>query len=237
MQIAVCDDNREYLHTMEQYFHQLYDMKFDYDMFENGEDLIHMYETENAEYDAIFLDMEMNGLDGIETANIIRKRDKHVIIVFVTSHTKYMQKSFECAPFRFLVKPVSFDDLQKVIGEINIKLKDGRETFVFTENKVRIRLFCDDIIFFENQSHWVWIHTKEQVYKICKPLSDLYNKIDHNTFCRVYKSFIINFSYVKAVRGNDIILYEYDEPIPLSRTYKKQLIDGLINYKERKFLI
>lgn len=237
MQIAVCDDSREYLNVMEEYFDKLTDIKFDYDLFESGEDLIRLYETDYADYDAIFLDMEMKKLDGIETANLIRKKDKHVIIVFVTNHTKYMQKSFECAPFRFLVKPISFDDLQKVFDEIYFKLNEERKTFVFCENKIRIRLFCDDIIFFENRSHWILIHTKERIYKICKSLSDLYSNLDKSMFCRVYKSFIINYNYVKAIKENDIILYEYDIPIPLSRTYKKELVNGLINFKERKYLI
>ena len=58
-------------------------------------------------FDIIFLDIEMGQEDGITVARRIRKIDKKVLIVYVTSHENYMMESFEIRPFRFLVKPVS----------------------------------------------------------------------------------------------------------------------------------
>lgn len=237
MNIAICDDNREYINTMEDYLSSVKEVRFDYDVFESGEDLLREYETETTPYDAIFLDMEMKEIDGIETANRIRKFDKHVIIIFVTSHTKYMQKSFECTPFRFLVKPVSHSEIETVFQEVCQKLSEERTTFVFTENRNKIRLFCDDIIYFENQSHWILIHTKDEVYKICKSLSDLYEKLDHSMFIRVHSSYIVNLGYIRAIKNNDIELYNCDKHIPLSRSNKKLVNTKLINFKERKYLV
>ena len=99
------------------------------------------YENQEADYDAIFLDMEMGKLGGIETANKIRETDKYVIIVFVTSHTKYMKECFQCEPFRFLIKPINTDEINKVIKEIAIRLSQERKTFVFSEKRNIIRLF------------------------------------------------------------------------------------------------
>ena len=114
MNIAICDDNQQYINQTEEYFSKVGDKNINHDAFYSGEELVKAYENGFGDYDVIFLDMEMGGLTGIETANIIRKQDKHVIIVFVTSHTKYMQECFECSPFRFLIKPVAEQDMLKV---------------------------------------------------------------------------------------------------------------------------
>lgn len=237
MQLAICDDNKEYLNTIENFISDIKEIFIDYDIFECGERLTNIYRENLANYDAIFLDMEMKDLNGIDAANIIRKLDNQVIIIFVTNYTKYMQRSFECMPFRFLVKPISFNDFENVIKNIEIKLKQERKTFIFNENRNIVRLYSSDIIFFENQAHCILITTIDKIYKIYKSFKDLYCQLDQSVFFRVHKSFIVNFNYIKEIRNQDIILYNYNKVIPISRTYKKGLINEFINFKERRYLI
>ena len=238
MKIAICDDNREYINIIENYLGNMNTEKLEFDTFQSGEDLVSVYKEKGAIYDAIFLDMEMGELDGIETANYIRKMDMHVIIVFVTSHKKYMQRSFECMPFRFLLKPIKFEDFCKVYSEICIKLKDKPETVVFTENRSRTRIFCDDIIFFESRAHWIIIYTRDgKEYKVRKTMNELLETVDISTFFRVHRAFVVNLSHIYQISENDVIMHHYDKPIPVSRTYKKELADKFLNFKERKYLL
>ncbi len=238
MNIAICDDSTHYINTMEGYLDKLNSNKPEYDVYMSGEELVGAYENNGTNYDVIFLDMEMGELDGIDTANRIRQIDKYVIIVFVTSHTKYMQRSFECTPFRFLIKPIKFEDFIKVYDEILIKLKDKTETVVFSENRNRIRLFCDDILFFESQAHQILIYTKDgKIHKIRKTITELMEILDGNMFFKVHRAFVVNLGQIYQILENDIVMHNYDKPIPLSRTYKKELCDKFLNFKERKFLL
>ena len=237
LNVAICDDNQEYINILENYILDRKDVGITCDAFYSGEELVKMYNIGEACYDVIFLDMEMDKLNGIETANIIRKMDKHVIIVFVTSHTKYMQACFECLPFRFLVKPVSASDFDKVYADIIKKLSEERTTFVFTENRNKIRLFCEDIIYFECQAHYIHIHTKDKVHKICKTMSELYDSVDKTMFIQVHKSFVINLNHIREIKETELVLYDADKVIPISRTFKKQVATAFINFKERKYRI
>lgn len=239
MRIAICDDSLEYIKTIESYFDEIKknNKNLDYDIFENGTELASIYKSEGADYDAIFLDMEMKDMNGIDVANVIRKYDKCVIIVFITSFKKYMQKSFECAPFRFLIKPVFYDDIQCVINDINLKLQEDIKTLVFETNRIHTRLYCDDILYFESHGHNVWINTINEKYQIIKSLSELIDILGSNMFYRTHKSFIVNFKHVKEIHEREVVLYNTDVRIPLSRTYKKQFVRGFINFKERKFMI
>lgn len=238
MNIAICDDNINYINTVENYLDKLKISKLEYDIFMSGEELIYTYENDGANFDAVFLDMEMGKLNGIETANLIRQIDKHVIIIFVTSHKKYMQRSFQCMPFRFLIKPINFNDFEKILREVCIKLEDEPETFIFLENKKRTRIFCSDIIFFESNAHSILIYTRDgKVHKTRKSMTELQETIQKSTFVRVHRAFVINLRYIHQISELEVIMHHYDQPIPVSRTYNKDLEDMFLNFKERKYLL
>ena len=237
MKIAICDDNMNHINIIENYIHNLRKTSVECDAYQSGEELIRAFRNGEEQYDVIFLDMEMEQLNGIETANYIREIDEHVIIVFVTSHTEYMRESFKCAPFRFLVKPVDSEEFETVFYDISKKLSKQRKVFAFTENKAKIRLYCDDIIYCESQDHWIWIHTKDKVYKICKSLTELHSSLDKEMFCRVHKSYVINFLYIKSIKDNDIELYHCDKAVTISRSYKKEVLEEYTNFLERDFRV
>lgn len=238
MKIAVCDDNTEYINTIEDYIDELKLSDIEYDVFMSGEGILNQYERGYADYDAVFLDMEMGKLDGIETANRIRKYDKHIIIVFVTSHKRYMQRSFECTPFRFLLKPVNIQNFKKTLDEIRIKISDYTETFIFLENKKRTRIYCSEVVFFESVSHWILIHTYEgKIHKMRKSMTELLKTVDNNTFVRVHRAFMVNLMHIHQIGETEIVMHNYDQTIPLSKTYKKELNDKFLNFKERKYLL
>lgn len=237
MHIAICDDSYEYINTVEGYFDLMQKDAPVYDVYHSGEEILKAYNSKKINYDAIFLDMEMSGISGIKTGNLIRKMDKHVIIVFVTQHTQYIRECFECLPFRFLVKPMSFDELKKTLHDIEEKLSEEKSTLIFSENRERIRLYCEDIIFFESQSHQLFIYTKERIYRIHKSLGELCRIVNEEKICRVHNSYAVNMAYVKEIKDNEITLYDSNEKIPMGRKYKKEFGERFINYKERKYML
>lgn len=238
MKIAIIDDKQEIRDSLNTGLRGLQPDKVKTELFGCGEEIIKRYEKGNAGFDVIFLDIEMEGMDGIETANRIRSLDRHVLIVFVTNYTKYMQRSFECMPFRFLVKPVETEMLEKTYREICIKLADRPGTFVFTENKQHIRVFCEDILFFESRGHWIVLHKKDgKTHKIRKTMNELLGAVEQGQFGRIHRSFVVNFAAIYKIEESGVMLYNYDVPLPLSRSYKKEFIGAFLNFEERRFVL
>ena len=233
MKIAVCDDNKECISILESHLKKMNVSIPDCDIYQSGESLLSFCRKHNKYYDVIFLDMEMKQLNGIETATHIREIDENVIIVFVTAHSEYMKESFKCQPFRFLLKPIDFDEFKATVEDILKKLSKRKKVFSFSENKTKVRLYCDDIIYCESHGHWIWIHTKDNSYKLLKSMSELHEQLDKETLFRVHKSFIVNFRYLKIIRENNIELYHCDALIPISRSYKKTTIEEYTNFVER----
>lgn len=147
LNIAICDDNTEHINILEKYLFEISNIKIECDVYQSGESLIDAYKNNVERYDVVLLDMEMEELNGIETANLIREFDEHIIIIFVTSHSEYMKESFQCQPFRFIEKPLDYDELKKIFYDIKDKLSklkincQKREKF-FRLQKIKQRSDC-----------------------------------------------------------------------------------------------
>ena len=68
-------------------------------------------------------------------------------------------------------------------------------------------------------------------------MAELIESIDANTFIQVHKSFVVNLNHIREIRESEVVLYNADKIVPISRSYKKQVSIGFINFKERKYLI
>ena len=237
VKIAICYDNLTMCNTIEDFVYKIKQYNTECDVYQDGQELIYAYEKNKERYDIIFLDIEMTKLDGIKTASLIREIDERVIIVFITNHTKYMKDCFKCLPFRFMEKPIKFDEFNEVFGDATKKLYRNKKTITFTENKAKVRLYCNDIIYCESQAHWIKIHTRDCTYKICKSMSSLLDMLDRNILCRTHNSYIINFKYVKTIEGNEVKLYHCEETIPISRQYKKGVITEFTNFTEKELYV
>ena len=237
MRIAVCDDDRQSIEKATQYLGFINEADFEYDVFCSGEDLLKAYHEKGCIFDAVFLDMEMDGANGINVANAIRGVDRHVIIVFVTSHTKYMQESFVCSPFRFLVKPVSFEDFKKVFFKILDRIEEDKLTLSFSEDRVKVRLLYADILFLQSINHHTCIQARDKLHTTYTALSELAAQLNTNIFVQVHRSYIININYIRAVSKSELFVRGYNHPIPVSDKYRDELERKVFLFEERKRLI
>ena len=237
MRIAICDDDKKCIETASRYLEQIGEADFEYDTFPSGEDLLKVYRKSGCVFDAVFLDMEMDGANGINVANEIRNMDRHVIIVFVTSHTKYMQESFVCSPFRFLVKPVSFEDFKKVFFKILDRIEEDKLTLSFSEDRVKVRLLYEDILFLQSINHHTCIQARDKLHTTYTALSELAAQLNTNIFVQVHRSYIININYIRAVSKSELFVRGYNHPIPVSDKYRDELERKVFLFEERKRLI
>lgn len=235
LKIALCDDEERSIAILTEYIGKT-KKNVNIVSFKSGEELLQYYLNTQGKFDIIFLDMEMERLDGIETANRIREIDRTVIIIFVTSHKKYMKKSFECRPFRFLVKPLDFAEFQDAFLKACESIDLEHPYIVFQNGRDIVKLLYEDILYFENKSHWVYTYTFEHEYRTYMTFANLLQQLDMNRFVLTHKSYIMNLDYFKELHGNDIILRN-NKTIPLSRTYKNEVKQKIIGFNERKYLI
>ena len=105
IQIAIVDDESRQIRFIQQSIQKFFRQKnreddYRMDTFHSGESLL----MSSRSYDLIFLDIQMNGMDGIETAKKIRTWDRKVCVIYVSNYTEKMAASFTVHPFSFLEK-------------------------------------------------------------------------------------------------------------------------------------
>ena len=137
MRVALCDDSNIFRNDaknkVEAYFNSLDLMIYEY---ESGESLLKALQI--LSFDLLILDIEMGGIDGLETAKRIRESGSDMPIILLTSHTEFAMDGYELGVYRFLSKPVQEDKLYDALDSIIQKLGD--------EKKVMLRADGEDIL-------------------------------------------------------------------------------------------
>lgn len=124
MHIAICDDEREICEELqEMIIRQMPDCEVA--AFTSGEELL----ESRFPYDILFLDIQMEGMNGISTARELRKRKEEVILIFITAVREYVFDAFDVSAFHYLLKPVSVgkmaEVLERAVREVKKRQKDS----------------------------------------------------------------------------------------------------------------
>lgn len=223
MRIAICDDSKENLALLEDVVDGLKLRETEVECFENGESLLrYITDSKDNFYQIYLLDIEMPGINGLDTAKQIREIDKRAIIIFVTAYSDYVFSSFEVQPFRFINKPIDREKLENVIhAAVNYIYTSKRYIFISVE-KAKIQLCCEDIMYFEGDKRKVNVYLPEETYSFYSKMSDIEKMVDNSWFVRIHVSFIVNMDYVKAIYTDEIVLNN-GVHLPVSRKYQKSV--------------
>ena len=233
-QIAVCDDEQIVCDMVSETVSRWKpDVKVQ--CFSSGEALLAAYDF----FDVIFLDIDMQGIDGIETGRRIRKKDHETKIIYLTSYRDYVAGAFEVHAFQYLLKPISPAQLTHFLDEIfqYVKKTDKRTILDFQTNEGIVCVDAAEICYFEFTDRKIRLVTLNGVYTMRGKISSIYDRTSSLGFSMPHKSFVVNFLHVKNVRNLDIFLDNGDS-IPLSqkkqRAWKQELTNYLSERLERQ---
>ena len=235
MRFAICDDEQQHINILTDYFSSYKEYQIETEAFESGEALLETYQIQGSHFDALFIDMEMGGMNGIETANANREIDERVSIVFVTSHEEYAIDCFQCSPLRFLKKPLQLEKMDDAMRAINHVLTQKHATFSFYENKNYVRLYCADIIYCEGSHNKMVLYTVSGVHQVHMTFAEVEKALAPGMFYRCHKGFLVNLGYIKKIVGQDIVLHHCETVLPIGRAYKQGLREAVVDYEERMF--
>ena len=188
-------------------------------------------QKQSQPYQLILLDIEMRGIDGIETAKRLRKLLPDCYIIFITSHDEFALTGYEVAAFRYLVKPVQPEKLTEAISAVRAELSD-HITLHVEDGPVEALLRVKDIYYIEAQDKRVRVVLKDTAFSDRRGIDEIERALAGEDFFRVHRSYLINFRYVARLDKNEILLVS-GEQIPLSRLRKKAFKNAFQTYVSR----
>lgn len=228
--VAVCDDDKCVTEELSSII-KGWKREIQVECFESGESLIENYYP----YHAIFLDIDMNGMNGIETGRKIRERDKETKIVYLTAYRDYVSGAFGVHAFQYLLKPVKKAEICKVLEEIfsYLRVSEKKEVLDFQTVKGLLCLPVDEIYYFEYQSRKVEIVTSTGVYTMAEKIGNVAKRMERYGFSMPHQSFVVNMLHVRNVRTGRILLDNGME-IPLAQKKQKVWKQELMVYLSKR---
>jgi DNA-binding LytR/AlgR family response regulator len=180
--------------------------------------------------DLIFLDIHMPNLSGLDMMKLIPHPCK---VILTTAYSEFAVKGFELDALDYLLKPISFERFfraaqrAQAAGEAAHPEKDSDFIFVKTETKGKmIKVRFSEIMYIEGLKNYVSIFTPEDRIVTYSSFIQLEEMLPPN-FMRVHKSYIVSLDKIKALDGNQLLLYNMKNYIPMGESYRAAFFQAL----------
>ncbi len=235
MNIAVCDDEE----NIRSYIKQLVEMQnISCRMieFSSGEELLRFWEQEDREQiDILFLDISMDGTDGMKTAEQIRdwkeEREEPMwgslpLLIFVTGYPEYMQKAFSVNAFQYLVKPVDEKEFEDVFAQalrecrcLNRKKNTRPKEILIRNGNCTRNVLVDDVCYIESSNRKIIVSLRGEEIECYGKISEMENEL-RKGFFRTHKGYLVNMKYVERYSRTEVQMKD-GKRLPISK-YKYQ---------------
>ena len=242
--IAICDDNAQFLETMEKTIER--NQEYEGDMiclkFLNGEELLC---TDVKQYHLIILDMQMDHMGGYAVAKKIREQNEDAVLAFCSGVIMPEPKHFEVQPYRYLLKKIDMDKMQKDVSDLLLEMKKRRKNRIIevVSDGKAYRLNLKDIVYIsrlkrgsvliveqasnENEKKYEEIKSNEK-------LEDWYPQLSNDGFEFAHTSYIVNMQKIVSIVKEDILMSN-KQLLRISRTCKQKFHERFSYYFSKKY--
>lgn len=197
LNIAICDDERSALKAEVDVIESVLDerhISYSLDLFLSPLDLI----KSDRIYNIIFLDVEMDSLNGIEVAERLREENKNCLIFFVTNHEAYLDDAFNQHAFRFWTKPIDRRKLMYGMASAIREIETSEHRLTVTVGMNKIKMSTRNIIYIYAQNRRLHIITTKGEIITNDLFEDVRSQLkDSIYFCEPHRSYLVNLEYVR----------------------------------------
>lgn len=222
--IALCDDEIIFQQKMKEILVNYMEDRgnlFEIDTFNSGEEFIEQG-IEMAKYKIVFLDINMEQLDGIMTAKKIRENSKEIFIVFITAFINYTLEGYKVDAVRYILKSNTgmaesiYECLDAIFEKMNYEV--SKKEFDFREGAKTVSL--ERLLYVESKLHKLEFYVMEdrlKKYTLKGTLNKVEMELQGNGFLRIHQSFLVNMRFIKSLnRYKAVFRKSKDEEMEIS---------------------
>ena len=229
IRIAICDDEKhmsDHIRSMVSDFFRKKNQEISLHMFSSGEELL----SYNGHINILFLDIQMKGMDGMETARKLRADQFQGFLVFITVLKEMVFQSFEVQAYDYLVKPVDEKQFEKTMERLYASMQNASEDSLLVQKGYEGRIVQkDEIVFCEIIDRKIYLNLASgEVVDYYERIENLETKLD-NRFYRCHRSYLINLKHLKGYK-NGTAYMDNGKEIPVSRLRSKEFSGVVLQY-------
>jgi DNA-binding LytR/AlgR family response regulator len=239
LRFAACDDDRVFCDFLKDKIYDyanLHKLDLVVEVYLSGHELL----KSDSKYDIVFMDYIMDGLDGLQTARELREADDGCTIIFTTSSLDAGPESMEIGSFRYLVKPLKDEALQKALDAyfslrrdrypVMLRIRTEDENGKEIAPKETYPVPPREIVYIEGYNKYAKIHLRDKRVLVCiLTMKAVLAMLPKDDFCRVGKGYAVNLMHISN-RSHEYIHFKNGESVPVSRFYYKSFIAEYMRY-------
>ena len=198
------------------------------DTYSSGEEVL----RSDKYYDITFLDIQMEGMNGIDTARALRQKAEDMVLIFITGVKEYVFDAFDVAAFHYLIKPIEENKFWEVCNRAVLEVSKKKQQpsgqiFIKTRSQ-SITLEQSDVLYIESRAKKVEIHTKTHIVEAYAAISELEKQLV-GSFYRCHRGYLVNMAFIAGYE-NDSITLNNGETIILSKDKYSEFVKVYMRY-------
>ena len=197
--------------------------------FSSGEELL----SYDGQIDILFLDIQMKGMDGIETARKLRDSKFRGFLIFITVLKEMVFQSFEVQAYDYLVKPVEEKQFEKTMERLYTSMQNASEDSLLVQKGYEGRIIREEeIIFCEIIDRKIYLNLASgEVVDYYERIENLETKLGSHFF-RCHRSYLINLKHLKGYKNRTACM-DNGKEVPVSRLRSKEFSGVVLQYMKK----
>lgn len=192
-------------------------------------DALSFIKSYTLDCDAVFMDIELPGMDGMQAVKKLRTLDKTVAVVFVTNLAQYAVKGYSVHAFDFIVKPVTYYTFALKMNGLCEYLKKNKKVMIMISGRQGKRVVAvNELKYVEVNKHNIIYHTLTENIACSGTMKSVYEELKDLPFAFCNQSYLVNLRFCEGVSGN--VLYLKDEELLISAPKRKDFLKELTRF-------
>ena len=230
MKIAIVDDNKTDLELFlklvgaygEKHHRIIYIQGFT-----GGEDFLN--EFQKGMFSAVFLDIYMNGINGVETAKAIRQKDEEVRLFFTTTSSDHLADGFAVEATHYLLKPLTEEKVEEAMYRLRDFFAKEESMIAFPNGSKEILIPKNQILYIETIRNGIMIYCKNEAISVRCSISAAMERLQFSNFMRCHRYSAVHLEAVVRVENDSFVMLD-GKKILLRRKGRKELKEAYYQY-------
>ena len=160
-------------------------------------------EVTKTKFDAVFLDISMPNITGLELADSIMQLEPKTFIIFQTAYSEFALDAYKSGGMAYLMKPIESNDIKNILEKIrNFKTSSEESKKILGKRGDKLYLIdINDIYYIKADLDEVIVKIKETDAYVRRKIGDLEILLNGKNFFRVHRSYIVNVDKIKSMRS------------------------------------
>lgn len=243
--IAICDDVNTDIETVKQIISNISERELlhvSYHIFEFNSAEAFLKATQKNHFDAVFMDVQLDGISGKEAANLLRAKDEKMVLCIISRNVMPAPGDFELDTYRYIMKDDNYENIyQNIYSVLKETIRRKEIPYLYghikSENRELVKkIELDDIYYISKLKYGSEVHLEDETYVLKEPLKNIIDLLCRNGFGMAHNSYMVNYRKIVGFisqNKNKALKLENGEILNISRSYREKFMQDFFKLHER----